>query len=99
MKKLLLICLLILVFSGCKTSGTTYSLYTQESGIAAGRLVITGADGKNKGYLQQSLIDPRRTVQYDKKGNATGYWQKVPLIPERACFTRGNRLILFNRPI
>ena len=86
MKKLLLICLLILVFSGCKTSGITYSLYTQESGIAAGRLVITGADGKNKGYLQQSLIDPRRTVQYDKKGNATGYWQKSPIDSRKSVF-------------
>ena len=86
MKKLLLICLLFIFFPGCKTSGTTYSLYTQESDIYPGRQVIKSADGKDQGYLQQSKIDPRRTVQYDKKGNEMGYWKKSPIDPRKTVF-------------
>ena len=69
MKKLILICLLPLFLSGCKTSGSTYPFYTQESYTTPGRHVIKSADGKVQGYLQQSKIDHRRTVQYDRKGN------------------------------
>ena len=86
MKNLLLICLLLMFFPGCKTSGTTYSFYTQESYITPGRYLIKGADGKNQGYLQQSNIDPRRTVQYGKNGNEVGYWQKSPIDSRKTVF-------------
>jgi hypothetical protein len=86
MKKSFLIFLLLLSFSGCKTSSTTYPFYTQESYIVPGRQVIKSADGKMQGYLQQSKIDPRLTVQYDKNGNAVGYWQKSPIDPRKTVF-------------
>ena len=86
MKRLLIILFPLLFFLGCKTSGMTYSLYTQESYISPGRQVIKSADGKDQGYLQQSKIDPRRTVQYDKNGNAVGYWQKSLIDPRKTVF-------------
>jgi len=86
MKKSFLIILILLLFSGCKTSSTTYPFYTQESYIVPGRQVIYSTDGKVQGYLQQSKIDPRRTVQYDKNGDAVGYWQKSPIDPRKTVF-------------
>jgi hypothetical protein len=86
MKKLFLICLLFLLFPGCKTSSTGYSFYTKHSYITPGRYYIKSIDGKDKGYLQQSKIDPRRTVQYDKSGNEVGYWQKSPIDPRKTVF-------------
>ncbi len=86
MKTLILICLLSLLCSGCKTSSSIYPFYTRESYIAPGRYVIKSAEGNVQGYLQQSKIDPRRTVQYDKKGNEVGYWQKSPIDPRKTVF-------------
>jgi len=86
MKKSLIICLLLLLFFGCKTSGTTYPFYTQESYVTPGRHVIKSADGKVQGYLQQSKIDRRRTVQYNKNGNEVGYWQKSPIDSRKTVF-------------
>ena len=43
-------------------------------------------DGKVQGYLQQSKIDRRRTVQYDKNGNEVGYWQKSPIDSRKTVF-------------
>lgn len=86
MKKLFLICLLFPFFLGCKTSNTSYPLYTKESYITPGRHTIKSADRKDQGYLQQSKIDPRRTVQYDKGGNEVGYWQKSPIDPRKTVF-------------
>jgi hypothetical protein len=86
MKNLFLICLLFLLFLGCKTSSTSYSFYTKQSYITLGRHNIKGADGKDQGYLQQSKIDPRRTVQYDKSGKEVGYWQKSPIDPRKTLF-------------
>ena len=86
MKKLILICLLPLFLSGCKTSGSTYPFYTQESYTTPGRHVIKSADGKVQGYLQQSKIDRRRTVQYDRKGNEVGYWQESPVDSRKTVF-------------
>ena len=89
MKKSFLIILILLLFSGCKTSSTTYPFYTQESYISPGRQVIKSTDGKVQGYLQQSKIDPRRTVQYDKNGKAVGYWQKSPIDPRKTvCYKK-----------
>ena len=86
MKKKFLICLLFPFFLGCKTSGTRYSFYTKESYITSGRQNIISADGKDQGYLQQSKIDRRRTVQYDKNGNEVGYWQKSLIDPRKTVF-------------
>ena len=86
MKKSLIICLLLLLFIGCKTSGTTYPLYTQESYITPGRHAIKSGDGKVQGHLQQSKVDQRRTVQYDKNGNEVGYWQKSPSDSRKSVF-------------
>jgi len=86
MKRLFLICLLFLLFLGCKTSGTGYSFYTKESYITPGHFIIKGAGGKDQGYLQQSKIDPRRIVQYDKNGNEVGYWQKSPVDSRKTVF-------------
>lgn len=86
MKKLFLICLLFLLLVGCKTSGTGYSFYSKESYTTQGRYNIKSAGGKDQGYLQQSKIDPRRTVQYDKSGNEVGYWQKSPIDPRKTVF-------------
>jgi hypothetical protein len=87
-KKLFLVCLLFLLFSGCKTSTTDYSFYTKESYITTGRYIIKGAGGEDQGYLQQSKIDFRRIVQYDKNGNEVGYWQKSPIDLRKSVFTR-----------
>jgi len=86
MKKLFLICLLLLFFPGCKTSGTGYSFYTKESYITQGQHSIKSTGGKDQGYLQQSKIDPRRIVQYDKRGNEVGYWQKSLIDPRKTVF-------------
>jgi hypothetical protein len=86
MTKSFIICLLLLLFIGCKTSGTTYPFYTQESYISPDRHVIKSADGEDLGYLQQSNIDPRRTVQYDKNGNEVGNWQKSPIDSRKTVF-------------
>ena len=86
MKKILLFCLFILFFLGCKTTGTKYYLYTRESYIAPGRHVITSADGRAQGYLEQSNIDPNRTVQYDKNGKPIGYWEKSPIDKRKTLF-------------
>lgn len=88
MKRLFLICLLFLLFLGCKTSGTGYSFYTKKSYITPGRYIIKSAGGKDIGYLQQSKIDSRRTVQYDKNGNEVGYWQKSPVDSRKTIFYR-----------
>jgi hypothetical protein len=86
MKKILLICLFLLFFFGCKTTGTKYSLYTRESYIVPGRHVITGADGRVQGYLEQSYIDSNRTVQYDKNGKPIGSWKKSPIDSRKTLF-------------
>ncbi len=88
MKTLILICLLLLLCSGCKTTSNSYPFYTQESYITPGRHVIKSAGGKDQGYLQQSKIDSRRTVQYDEKGNEVGYWQKSLIDPRKTVFRK-----------
>ena len=86
MKKVILFCLFLLFFFGCKTTETNYSLYTRESYIAPGRHVINSADGGVQGYLEQSNIDPDRTVQYDKNGKPVGYWKKSPIDTRKTLF-------------
>ena len=86
MKKILFVCLFLLLLFGCKTTDTKYSLFTQESYIAPGRHVIKSADGRVQGYVEQSNIDPRRTVQYDKNGNSLGYWKKSPIDARKTLF-------------
>ena len=62
MKNLLLFCVLLLLFPGCKTSGTSYSFYTQESYITPGRQVIKSTGGTDQGKFS---IDPNTVDDCD----------------------------------
>ena len=44
------------------------------------------ADDDATKYIQQSAIDPRKTVQYDKNGNIEGVWRKSYIDPRKRIF-------------
>ena len=54
--------------------------------LAIGSLIYSEAQADDDEYLQQSPIDPRKTVQYDKNGNIEGVWRKSYIDPRKRIF-------------
>jgi hypothetical protein len=62
MKVRFVILLMRIILCGCNSAG---SMYLLQSNIDPNKQVIYRAGGKEEGFLQQSEIDPRRTVPYN----------------------------------